>query len=516
MHPSNGIHALQGHQTPIAPQPVTALVNSVNACLVRCRIHHLGHWQSGHWQYDYISEGSQKIWGLAAEALLENPQLWQERVLPEDWAGVILPTYQRLPHTCRCSYEYRYRHPHRGLRWIAVDLTVEPQSDQHSCIVNALCCDVTQRKLQEQQLQNRMHWELLLRTITEDIRRSLELDTILATTVAAIRQILRADRGLVFSLEGSGQVRVLKQAGSNAEAAEPLKTTMAALSSACEEFYCRGLPHMVQHLGQDPWTTWLEGLLPREASLVVAPILKNGTHRLWGLLIVQTGGGQRTALEGYRSRRWQPQEASFLQQVANQLGIAIHQADLYQQLQAANHQLTQLSTRDPLTQLLNRRAFDSALEREWQRSMRSQLPLCLMLIDIDYFKRFNDAYGHPAGDACLVRVAQALSGTVNRPGDVLARYGGEEFIVLLPDTDAAGAHKICANIQAALRHLAIPHRDSPIHSYVTVSCGLVWSVPQSGDEPEALIAAADAALYRAKNQGRNVSIIEPRQPPQAA
>jgi diguanylate cyclase (GGDEF)-like protein len=177
-------------------------------------------------------------------------------------------------------------------------------------------------------------------------------------------------------------------------------------------------------------------------------------------------------------------------------------------LETANHRLHHLATVDGLTQTLNRRSFDEILEREWQRSRRQQQPLGLLLCDVDFFKRYNDCYGHQAGDDCLRLIARLLQQTLKRGEDCLARYGGEEFAAILPDTDAAGATHIAALIHEAVRRAAIAHSHSPVSSAITVSIGIGSRIPGHGaDSPQQLVETADRALYRAKREGRNRSVV---------
>jgi len=172
-------------------------------------------------------------------------------------------------------------------------------------------------------------------------------------------------------------------------------------------------------------------------------------------------------------------------------------------LRHANQKLEELANSDGLTGIANRRCFDSRLQSEWARLTREQQPLSLIMLDIDSFKEFNDHYGHLAGDDCLVLIAQALAKTIKRSADLVARYGGEEFAILLPNTDAAGAIQVAANIQELIKALAIPHQKSPIQAAVTASLGLATLVPQRTMAPETLVNLADRSLYEAKQQGRN-------------
>ncbi|MBE9182023.1 PleD family two-component system response regulator [Oculatella sp. LEGE 06141] len=172
-------------------------------------------------------------------------------------------------------------------------------------------------------------------------------------------------------------------------------------------------------------------------------------------------------------------------------------------LQQTNLELQQLVNLDGLTQVANRRCFDEYLDQEWRRLRREQQPLSLILCDIDYFKPYNDRYGHLAGDVCLQQVVWAIAQVVKRPADLVARYGGEEFAVILPNTDERGALTIAQAVQVAIQHLHIPHADSTVADYITLSVGVACLVPTLNASSEILIAAADVALYQAKQQGRN-------------
>nr|WP_256386692.1 diguanylate cyclase [Hydrocoleum sp. CS-953] len=158
---------------------------------------------------------------------------------------------------------------------------------------------------------------------------------------------------------------------------------------------------------------------------------------------------------------------------------------------------------DGLTQIPNRRSFDEYLALEWQRHLREQQFLSLIMIDIDYFKRYNDHYGHQGGDNCLIRVAQAISQVPQRPTDLVARYGGEEFAVILPNTNIEGAFTIAESIRQAIASVSIPHAQSEVSQFVTLSLGGASMIPTIKGTSEDLIALADHALYKAKRQGRD-------------
>jgi diguanylate cyclase (GGDEF)-like protein len=172
-------------------------------------------------------------------------------------------------------------------------------------------------------------------------------------------------------------------------------------------------------------------------------------------------------------------------------------------LKAQSDLLRSLVFLDGLTGVANRRRFDETLENEWRRCQRSRSSLALIMIDIDHFKRYNDCYGHQAGDACLQRVGALLKEAFGRPHDLVARYGGEEFACLMPECGQEGAAVKAEELRASITRLALPHEDSPTAPFVTLSLGLAACVPKSAIKPACLIAAADAALYEAKKTGRN-------------
>jgi diguanylate cyclase (GGDEF)-like protein/PAS domain S-box-containing protein len=172
-------------------------------------------------------------------------------------------------------------------------------------------------------------------------------------------------------------------------------------------------------------------------------------------------------------------------------------------LQQFNQELQQLVNIDKLTQVANRYCFDRYLNQEWYRLKREQAPLSLILSDVDYFKRYNDFYNHLTGDKCLLRVAQAINRAAKRPADLVARYGGEEFAVILPNTKADGAIKVAERIREEIHCIKIPHEDSEVNKYVTLSLGVATVIPEGKGSPADLISAADQALYKAKRQGRD-------------
>jgi len=172
-------------------------------------------------------------------------------------------------------------------------------------------------------------------------------------------------------------------------------------------------------------------------------------------------------------------------------------------LAIAYKELERLASVDGLTDIANRRYFDEAFAKEWSRAMRETEPLSLLMIDIDYFKQYNDSYGHLAGDECLKLVAATLKQHLQRPTDLVARFGGEEFVVLLPGTHARGAMKVAERMRKEIVALQLPHEDSAILDLVSVSLGAATVAPMLKHQPSELLQLADKALYEAKGAGRN-------------
>lgn len=176
---------------------------------------------------------------------------------------------------------------------------------------------------------------------------------------------------------------------------------------------------------------------------------------------------------------------------------------LTEQLEAANRELKRIVSIDGLTQIANRRCFDEVLQQEWKRLKREQLPLSLILCDIDCFKAYNDTYGHQAGDECLKQVANTICQYARRPADLVARYGGEEFAMILPNTEAEGAIQVAESIRAGVKALNLVHAGSKVSEFVTLSLGVACVIPSPESSIEQLITGADKALYQAKTEGRD-------------
>jgi diguanylate cyclase (GGDEF)-like protein len=188
-------------------------------------------------------------------------------------------------------------------------------------------------------------------------------------------------------------------------------------------------------------------------------------------------------------------------------------------LEIQDHQLdglNKLARIDALSGLANRRHLDESLRREWERARREQHSLAIVFLDIDYFKRYNDHYGHTAGDRCLALIGSILGMALHRPADLAARYGGEEFMLVLPNTDVEGARLVAERISATLDDMALPHPGSPASAHVTISIGIAACIPERDSDPRMLVDAADIALYESKAAGRHRITTAGDQPDQGS
>lgn len=257
--------------------------------------------------------------------------------------------------------------------------------------------------------------------------------------------------------------------------------------------------HTPDHIGQT-----FEALVRANLSrhLIVAAV---GREESWlAQRLRQRGQHTTPLLQELAGKRWvQIHEAftpeGYLMTVRTDVSDLVRQGKT---LEATNHVLAHQSFTDGLTGLANRRRFDEALHMEWMRAARTVTPLSLLMVDIDYFKNYNDYYGHPAGDECLRRVASVLSRCVRRAGELVARYGGEEFVMLLPNADARHAQETAQNCLDEIAREALPHAASPTCALLSLSIGVATVLPDASLDALRLVNAADVAMYRAKTGGR--------------
>jgi diguanylate cyclase (GGDEF)-like protein len=235
------------------------------------------------------------------------------------------------------------------------------------------------------------------------------------------------------------------------------------------------------------------GLLARTTEqLWVTVAMVAACFDLW----LTVHGANRFALGWYLSKC-----GSFVTSFVVIVSLFLDIAKLYRESALANRALTELAHRDGLTGVRNRRFFDVALARDWKKALADRSPLSLLMVDIDYFKQYNDAYGHMLGDDCLKSVARCLSEAVGS-ANFVSRYGGEEFAILLPNRGALDAREVAERARAAIEALALPHQQSP-HGALTISVGVATQIPDANGKQQTLLSNADSALYLAKKRGRN-------------
>ena len=352
--------------------------------------------------------------------------------------------------------------------------------------------DITQRKKAEELLAEEAQRNLVLAQITQHIHQSLDLNIILETAVKEINQLLHGERIIIARIENSQISDILfeyvkrgTKIGCDSENSiskfkKHLSQLLASKNILLEAISSNISNAVLSELNYD------------NCSVLFVPIIVE--QKIWGLIYLEQCCYEIV---------WNNQEKELLRQISLQLAIAIKQAELYHKLECANQELEKLAVIDGLTGIANRRKFDEYIQSEWLRLAREKSPLSLILCDIDHFKLYNDTYGHQAGDRCLRKVALAIKKVIKRPADLAARYGGEELAVILPNTTPEGAKKLAHQIGLQIQALQIPHICSPVDLYVTLSLGVAGCIPHHSDSPQALIAAADSNLYKAKNLGRN-------------
>lgn len=420
---------------------------------------------------------------------------WMQALHPEDRDRVI-SEWAKEPEERDRNSLYRFQRQTDGqIFWVLANSTSLRDAEGRYQGEIGTILEVTQHKQAEDNLKRQAERERSIGAMQERVRRSLDLDTILTTAVEEVRQFLQNDRVLIYRFNPDWGGAIVAES-----VREPwLPVLGETVRDPCfqgelVQAYKDGRIHVlndVESATLPPCYQRLLGHFQIKANLVV-PIFQG--DNLWGLLV---------AHHCEVAHVWQEAEVDFLKQLATQVGIATQQSQLYQKLKEVNQKLHHLATVDGLTQVANRRCFDAYLQAEWRRMTREQSSLSLILCDIDYFKLYNDTYGHPAGDRCLRRVATILRRTLKRPADLVARYGGEEFAIVLPHTDEQGMRWIAELLRQAVKRLNIEHSASPICNRVTLSLGGVAIVPTRLTTMQALLDGADRALYQAKKSGRD-------------
>ncbi|MFP5274875.1 diguanylate cyclase domain-containing protein [Coleofasciculus sp.] len=358
-----------------------------------------------------------------------------------------------------------------------------------------------ERERDREAIRQQAKRERILERMVEQIRRSLDLEEILHTTVTQVRQFLKTDRVLIYRYQAEKSKTLLLEAADYSDGYPDIAAINELLNLPKKMSINENLIQLNNNRGESNLEP--KSLTFHDQSVLAIPIrnsesdMKNPQsiyHRLWGVII---------AHHCTQSRQWATWEIDCLNQLVKQVAIAIQQSELYQKVKTDNQHLQQLVKIDSLTQIANRRRFDQVLADELLNSRRNLNPLSLILCDIDFFKAYNDTYGHLVGDDCLKQVAQAICQGAQRPTDLVARYGGEEFAVILANTDTAGAFVVAQKIRYQMDKLKRPHAKSPIHPWVTLSLGIATTTSSGQLSPTELVEKADRALYKAKALGRD-------------
>jgi diguanylate cyclase (GGDEF)-like protein/PAS domain S-box-containing protein len=484
------------------------------------------------YQITFVSENITVILGYKIEEILTQDRFWQNHLHPDDRC----PHAKKLTHILADnsqSYEYRFRHKNGTYRWLYDELQVQKDLSGNPLELVGFCMDITERKESEQIQRQQSERERIIWLLTQRIRQTLKLEEVLNTTVKEVRDFLQCDRVIIHCFQRDFQGKILVESLTPGwtstldwEISHPWTIDKefiwkyeSGYLQKISDIYAANLDRKYLQLLEvfqvraslivpillkvDPENVEIEEyFLPRNYQSITPnftlPSAEKPGLQLWGFLI---------AHQCSSTREWQQFEVDLLQQLADQLAIAIQQLQLYQKLKLANKKLQKLADLDGLTQVPNRRKFDNYINQEWRRMLREKMPLSLILCDVDFFKLYNDTYGHQAGDECLKKVAQSMQNTIKRPGDLVARYGGEEFAIILPNTPMSGAFHIAEEIRAKIVCLHLDHEKSKVSDRVTVSLGVTSLIPEPEFTPEMLIATADLALYRAKEQGRNCVVF---------
>ncbi|MGK7944920.1 MAG: diguanylate cyclase [Microcystaceae cyanobacterium] len=347
---------------------------------------------------------------------------------------------------------------------------------------------IKRQRIQEE-LQVQIERERLMARMVERIRQSLDLDTILRATVEEVRKFLCTDQVLIYRCEPDDQGAIVAESlGEHYEEQrnqhiQKLLDYISQFSSSIA-FNPHQTPPIFSVLEDNQW---IDSMVH---SLLTVPIWQSSEtqkHHLWGQLIAYDYGG---------NRRWQEWEVEFLTQLGNNMAIALKQAELYQQVARLAHQ-------DGLTGLANRRLLDGTLEQEWKRLVREKSPLSLVMCDVDFFGKYNNAKGYLEGDDCLKTIAEILKNACQRSADLAARFGGEEFLLILPNTNANGALTVAKKVQQSLISHQLPHPKSSVSSWVTLSIGVTTEIPQSSQTAMMLLDRVAQAVQQAKREGRN-------------
>lgn len=504
-------------------QEFRTLAENSPDCIIRC---------DRQFRFIYVNPTVTKLMGIPSELFIN--QTSRDMNFPEYLIDLWHNAMEQVFNTGQQQFlEYELQLP-KGMgtfqSWVVPESPATPftgklhrspahQSPAPITSVLVVAREITSLKNAQKALAQQADRERTLRLISQHIQQSLDLNQILSVAVTEVQRLFQADRTLICQFNQDLTSVVIQEAVKpNYPYVLSIKWEWSLGFFPCHspDFHPFARVISAKDLGTNDQD--LAQLMQEMdvKSMALAPIIQSqpdGECKTWGFLMVHHCATDRL---------WGGDDIDLLQQISNQLAIAIQHSELLekfrsqaeqlsqanQSLEEINTRLNELSNRDGLTQIANRRCFDVVLQQEWQHCQRTHDPLSLILFDVDFFKQYNDLHGHPAGDDCLIQIAHTVEGLLKRKTDLVARYGGEEFAVILPYTDAVGASQIAESIRQAVLELQLFHSCSNGCSrYVTVSLGIASQVMNDYQSTQDLVDSADRALYQAKSQGRNSWVV---------
>ena len=428
-----------------------ALANSEEKRRLALELTNTGSWEfalpSGQARW---SDSHYRLMGLVPQTVPASYETWRDRVHPEDLEFTEAAFQTAIDGHTLLAVEYRVVHPDGQVRWVLTKGQAVYAEDGMPLSMVGVMMDISDRKQAEADLRAS---QAKYQRLVDDI----------------------GDKFIVFS--HSGTPGVLTYVSGGVESVFGLSRAEAINKNWMEI------------------VNWLPETLERAHAYLSKMREDRADFQQFEMQFIHRDGAPRTIVISQHPVR---DPSGHLIAVEGIVEDITDRKQAEQELQRLNAQLQALATTDSLTQVANRRQFLTTLEQEWSRHQRAKIPIAILMLDIDHFKAYNDTYGHPAGDQCLVQIADLLKDCMRRSGDLVARFGGEEFIMLLPNTDQAGAIAIAQRLQDQITDLALSHAASPTAPYITVSLGIVVVRMPTCIPCETAIAQADKMLYAAK------------------
>ncbi|MGD8192695.1 PAS domain S-box protein [Brevibacillus ginsengisoli] len=468
---------------------------------------------------EYINQACNHEFGYTQEEIVGKSIV--EFIHPDDRKMLTSEITRCMRSMNSCKTEIRLRHAKSHYIWleVAISFILDDQGKCESIIL--VSRNVTERKQADEMIQKQ---ERLLKGVADAAHYLLTMPEEFGATIHKVLTILGTnadvDRVYVYENHHDPQTNDLLVSHRYEWVRDSVEPQLSNPLLQNISYKKMGISRWYDRLSSGGLIVGLVKDLPEEEtrllesqgslSFLIVPIFVGDTF--WGFIGFNDCNNERV---------WSINEEAILIAAAASIGGAIrryNQEELLKrdieerikverELAATNQILQEISSVDGLTGIPNRRFFDENYQKEWNRALRNNKPLSIIMFDIDFFKGYNDSYGHQAGDDCLKQVAQLISAPLRRPGDFAARYGGEEFIVVLPETDCAAAAMIAEKIRHNVETAQFPHNQSSISPYVTISGGIASTIPTSEQQPKTLIATADKNLYEAKQKGRNQVVI---------